>query len=424
MIAYRTRRLLRLAGKSLWLHRLRSVLTALGMVFGVGAVVAMLAVGEGAAREAQQQYLRLGSRNLIARSVKPPEAQNLSSGSTYVAVYGLTLDDYDAIRTTVPGLSRVVPRRDVPKDLWNGTRRITGAVFGTTPEYRDVTNLVVEYGRFLAEEDGHARANVCVLGAAVAETLFPTGIEPGATVRVAGDYYRVVGAVARRGTAPASGAGASGEEDTGIFVPLETVLERFSPLTMIRSSGQRSQERVELHQIVAEARDPDAVAGAASALRSLLAQRHQKQDVRLTVPLELLEEAARSKRVFTIVLALVGGLSLLVGGIGIMNIMLASVTERTREIGIRRALGARRKDVITQFLAETLVLSGGGGAIGLILGPVLAIVIQNAFEIQTVVTPISLGVSFSVSAFVGIVFGIYPASRAADLDPVEALRHD
>jgi putative ABC transport system permease protein len=424
VIAYRTRRLLRLAGKSLWLHRLRSLLTALGMVFGVGAVVAMLAVGEGAAREAQQQYLRLGSRNLIARSVRPPEAQNASAATTWVISYGLTLDDLEAVKGTVPGLSRIVPRREVPKDLWNGARKISGSVFGTTPEYQDVTNLFVEQGRFLTEEDGRTHANVCVLGATVAEALFPVGLEPAATVRVSGDYYRVVGVVARRGTAPASGAGASGEEDTAIFVPLETVLERFSPLIQVRLSGQRLNERVELHQIVAEAKDPEAVPAAAAAMRSLLAARHQKQDYRLTVPLELLEEAARSKRVFTIVLALVGGLSLLVGGIGIMNIMLASVTERTREIGIRRALGARRKDVVTQFLAETLVLSGGGGAVGLILGPVLAIVIRNAFEIQTVVTPISLGVSFSVSALVGIVFGIYPASRAADLDPVEALRHD
>jgi putative ABC transport system permease protein len=424
VIAYRTRRLLRLAGKSLWLHRLRSLLTALGMVFGVGAVVAMLAVGEGAAREAQRQYLRLGSRNLIARSVKPPEAQNASATTTWVIAYGLTLEDLAAVKATVPGLSRVVPRRDVPKDLWNGGRRVTGSVFGTTPEYKDVTNLVVEQGRFLAAEDGRTLANVCVLGASVASGLFPTGIEPGATVRVSGDYYLVVGVVARRGTAPASGAGASGEEDTAIFVPLETVLERFSPLIQVRASGSRINERVELHQIVAEAKDPDAVPGAAAALRSLLAARHQKEDYRLTVPLELLQEAARSKQVFTLVLALVGGLSLLVGGIGIMNIMLASVTERTREIGIRRALGARRKDVITQFLAETVVLSGGGGAVGLVLGPVLALVIRNAFDIDTVVTPISLGVSFSVSALVGIVFGIYPASRAADLDPVEALRHD
>ena len=424
MIGYRTRRIVRLASKSLWLHRLRSLLTALGMVFGVGAVVAMLAVGEGASRDAQQQYLRLGSKNLIVRSVKPPESSSASATKTWVVSYGLTLDDLEALKETVPGLARIVPRRDVPMDLWNGGKRVTGSVFGTVPAYREVTNLVVERGRFLTEEDGRARKNVCVVGAAVADGLFPAGDSLGGSVRVGSDYYQVVGVVARRGTAPASGAGASGEEDTAIFVPLESALERFSPIIQVRASGSRINERVELHQIVAEASSVDTVSPAAAALRALLSKRHPKQDTRLTVPLELLEEAARSKRLFTLVLACVGSLSLLVGGIGIMNIMLASVTERTREIGIRRALGARRKDIVLQFLAETILLSGGGGAIGLVVGPTIALVISRAFDVGTLVTPMSLAVAFSVSAGVGVVFGLYPASRAAGLDPVEALRHD
>jgi putative ABC transport system permease protein len=384
----------------------------------------MLAVGEGASRDAQQQFLRLGSRNLIVKSVKPPESSSATTQRTWVVSYGLTLDDLDAVRGTVPGLGRIVPRRDVPMDLWNGPRKVTGSVFATTPQYQDVTNLVVERGRFLTDADGTARANVCVLGATVAEKLFPSEDPLVATVRVGSDYWRVVGVVARRGTAPASGAGASGEEDTAIFVPLEAGLERFSPVIQVRSSGSRINERVELHQIVAEARTPEDVSAAAAAMRSLVAQRHPKQDVRVTVPLELLEQAARSKRLFTIVLALVGGLSLLVGGIGIMNIMLASVTERTREIGVRRALGARRKDIVLQFLSETLLLSGGGGALGLGLGPAMAYSIGRFFDVVTFVTPVSLVLAFSVSAGVGIVFGLYPAGRAADLDPVEALRHD
>jgi putative ABC transport system permease protein len=426
VIAWRARRVLRLAGKSIWLHRLRSLLTALGMVFGVGAVVAMLAVGEGASRDAQRQYLRLGSRNLIVRSVKPTDSASAgaSASRSWTVTYGLTLDDVKAVETTVPGLSRLVPRRDLPYDLWNGARKVVGSVFATTPDYREVTNLVLEQGRFLTEADSKTRSNVCVLGAAVADGLFPAGDALTGTVRVAADYWRVVGVVGKRGTAPASGAGASGEEDTAIFVPLDAGLERFSTVISTRTTGSRTSERVELHQLVAEARTPDDVPAAAAALRALLSQRHPKGDFRVTVPLELLEEAARSKRLFTIVLALVGGLSLLVGGIGIMNIMLASVTERTREIGVRRALGARRRDIVAQFLAETVLLSGGGGALGLLLGPALALAIRSAFDVQTYVTPISLAVAFSVSAGVGVVFGLYPAGRAADLDPVEALRHD
>ncbi len=419
----RGRRILGLAAKSLWLHKLRSLLTALGLVLGVGSVVAMLAIGEGASRDAQQQYLRLGSRNVIVKSVKPPESSSASTQRTWVVAYGLDLEDRDSVVETVPHVARLVARRDIPMDLWNGGRKITGNVFGTEPAYRDVTNLVVTRGRFLSEEDLRTRKNVCVVGAAVAEELFPAADPLAGAVRVGGDYYAVVGVVARRGTAPASGAGASGEEDTAVFVPLTAALERFSPLIQVRSSGSRTNERVVLHQLVMEVEGVEHVPAAASALRSLLGKRHPKQDVRITVPLELLEEAARTKRLFTLILASIAGISLLVGGVGIMNIMLANVTERTREIGVRRALGARRRDIVGQFLAETLLLSGIGGALGIGLGVALPALITRFTDMATVVTIPSLVLAFGVSAGVGIVFGLYPASRAADLDPVEALRH-
>ncbi|MEO8427542.1 MAG: FtsX-like permease family protein, partial [Verrucomicrobiota bacterium] len=266
--------------------------------------------------------------------------------------------------------------------------------------------------------------NVCVLGASAAEALF-AGLDPfSGSVRVGSDYYTVVGIVAKRGTAPASGAGASGDEDRAIFVPLATALERFSAIIQQRTSGGRSNERVELHQIVVEAETVDAVPATATALRALLAKRHPKEDVRLTVPLELLEEAAKTKRIFTIVLLSIAAISLLVGGIGIMNIMLASVTERTREIGIRRALGAKRRDIIIQFLVETVMLSGAGGLLGMVLGIAIPYVVSHFAGMVTIITAWSPILAFSISGLVGIVFGIYPAFRAANMDPVEALRHE
>jgi putative ABC transport system permease protein len=421
VILYRARRLVRLAAKSLWRHRLRSLLTMLGIIFGVGSVVAMLAVGEGESREAQERYGRLGVRNLIVQSVKPSEPTAASSQRSFVIEYGLTGKDVEAIRDTVPGISRIASRRDYPTKLWNGGRSLPGALIGVEPEYREVANLRVERGRFLEPSDA---ANVCVIGATVAEKLF-VGEDPLlGTVHAGSDYYRVVGVLERRGTAPASGAGASGDEDVAAFIPMEASIGRVGHLLVSRGSGSMSAERIEIHQLIVEAESPDAVPSTARALRALLERRHgRRDDVRVTVPLELLEEAARTKRNSAIVLGSIAAISLVVGGIGIMNIMLASVTERTREIGIRRALGARRKDIVRQFLAETVMLSGSGGAIGCLLGVLLPYLITRFFGMQTLVTPFSIALALSVSAVVGLVFGLYPASRASRLDPVEALRH-
>ena len=419
-----TGRLIRLSWKSLWLHRLRSLLTMMGVLFGVGSVVAMLAVGEGASEEAQAQIRRLGSRNLLLASVAPPTAGSASEQRTSVLSYGLLATEPERIRQTIPGIARLVARRDVPGEAWFGPRKFNTRLLGTEPAYAEVANLQVENGRFLTAADVAERRAVAVLGAEAARRLFLSADPLDRFVRFRSDAFRVVGVLAARGEGTGGTAGTGGESDDAIFIPLATLSERYGKTVLHQSSGSRSREAVQLHRITVEATTVADVPRVAESLRSFLEQAHPKDDVRLTVPLELLRQAEETKRIFTFVLAAIASISLLVGGIGIMNIMLASVVERTREIGIRRALGARKRHIVTQFLAETLVLCMGGGLLGLAAGFGFSRIAATFGDVRPVVTPFSLALSFGVCVSVGLAFGLYPAKRAADLDPVEALRHE
>jgi putative ABC transport system permease protein len=414
------RRVVVLAWKSLRLHRLRSLLTVLGIVFGVGSVVAMLAIGEGASREAQARIQRLGSRNLLLASVAPPAGEQVGQSVQRVLEYGLDRADVSRIRDTIPSVSGVVARRDIPKELRFGTRRVDGTVVGTDAAYAEVARLQVVAGRFLAPPDVEDRRPVCVLGSGVAERLFGPRDPVGTLLAAGTEPFRVIGVLAPRGEAQAGAA----ETDLAVFVPLEATDERYGETISSMRSGTFSLERVELHHVIVEAESTEAVPRVAEALRALVGRWHPRDDVRLTVPLELLEEARRTKREWTLILGAIAAISLLVGGIGIMNIMLASVLERTREVGIRRALGARKRHIVVHFLAETVLLSVGGGLLGLLLGIAIPIAITRFFAMSTHVTPESLVLAFGISALVGVVFGLYPAARAAELDPVEALRRE
>ncbi len=424
----RTLRLVRLGMRSLWLHRLRSLLTVLGIVFGVCSVIAMLAIGEGASFAAQEQIKSLGSQNIILRSVKPPPDEKITQQSGQLLLnYGLTYADIRAIQATIPGVLVIVPGRVIQDWVWNITTREDSDIVGTVPWYPEMHDHRVAQGRFFSEMETDGKASVCVLSAEMAKRLFPLDNPVGQTVRIQDRYYRVIGVME-----PQTGLSSDSEtadttsasERSRIFFPLQTVNTHYGDIIFKRRTGSREWEKAVLSEVTVKVDDPDNVIDVSLAIKDLLERKHKKLDYRMIVPLELLKRAEETKHLFNIVLGSIAAISLLVGGIGIMNIMLASVTERTREIGIRRALGAKRRDIIVQFLIETVILSGAGGVLGVLLGIAVPYVVTLCSGMHTIITFWAPPLAFTISAMVGIVFGIYPALRAADMDPIEALRHE
>jgi len=433
MFLFRLKRTIKLGAKSLWMHRLRSTLTALGVVFGVCSVIAMLAIGEGASREAQEQIARLGSRNIIIKTVKPAEQRTATGDTDTMNVYGLTYSDAERIRKTIPQVKQVIPMRRLTQRVWYRNRQVSAEVIGTIPWYPEVHPVRLRLGRFLSSIDMDYQQKICVVDEQVIEELFVVDDPIGRDIKIKNVYYRVVGMVTSTGpmqitgqaqnsapTSAAAGGGIAGN----IYIPLTAFKSSFGEMSVQYSGGVRQAEKVELQEITVMVDSTDSVLPVRDILDSLLRRFHRKKDYQIVVPLELLRQAARTKRIFSIVLGSIAAISLLVGGIGIMNIMLASVSERTREIGIRRALGARRRDIIVQFLSETVMLTLAGGALGIGLGSLIPYLITRFFYMPTVITGTSLLLSFGISGAIGIAFGLYPAYRAAWLDPIESLRHE
>lgn len=431
----KTSRTLLLALRSLWLHKLRAFLSVLGIIIGTAAVITLLALGEGSMHDALEDIKRAGATNIIIRSVKPSD-DSTSSRRTIVIRYGLNSSDYKGFQM-IDSVVRSVPMRIFPQEIRRLHRMQNGRVVGTTQAYQDVNQIKVAKGRFLldsdeidGEGDNTDMRNVVVLGSDIAAALFPLEDAVGQSIVLNKQQFVVVGVLAER-MATGSIGGSSGAEEynADVYIPLSTCRGRYGERIYLRSSGSRGGEEVELHQVTLTISDMDKVRSAGAAVRDQLETSHPKKDYAVTVPLDRLEEAERTRARYTIFLFFIASISLLVGGIGIMNIMLATVTERTREIGIRRALGARRVDITFQFLIEALAQTFAGGLIGLLLGlmfvyglPPLAALFGNSLPTRLHVYGIYAAIS--VDMVVGIVFGLYPAFRASRLDPIEALRHD
>ena len=413
---------IQLGVKNLLLHKLRSFLTMLGLVFGVGSVIAMLAVGEGASEVALEQIRKLGSRNIIVTAMKPTSEQGASNVRTMISIYGLLYSDVDNIAATIPTVTRMVPVKSMQKSGRLGQRELDLRIVGTTHDWFDLVSRPLIAGRTIVASDVADKCNVVVLTEHGARNLLATEACVGEYLRLGSNYYEVIGIVKSEGAS--EGASQTPDQQTDAYIPISVAKERYGDFFSQMKSGTNIRELVELHQIIIEVDDEKHVEAAAKAIERNLSISHKKKDYQVSVPLTLLRQAEETKRTFNVVLGAIAGISLLVGGIGIMNIMLANVTERTREIGIRRAIGAKQRQIVAQFLIETVVLSFSGGLIGIGLGVVIPWMIEKLANMPTIVNLSSLVLSLGISVSVGIIFGIYPAFRAARLDPIVALRHE
>jgi len=435
---------IRLGLKNLRLHLLRSILTALGIILGVMAVITMVSIGEGSKQEALAQLERLGAKNLIVRSKKPAEDQQQGGQQTsFVSEYGITYADLDVIRSNFTDAEHIVPAKTVGGQMLRADKRMVSQAFGVTPQLKDVAKLRVDRGRYLSQADLDERAMVGVIGHEVARSLFPFDDPLGNTMRIDDKVIRVVGILKPVGLSGGSGGALVGRDlNLDVQIPITTARSVFGDEVFRRSSGNFSASEVEIEEIFIASPWRERVLADAARLKRLMAALHPNEDdLTFVIPYELLENARKSAMTWNLVLGAIAGISLLVGGIGIMNIMLASVTERTREIGIRRALGATRPHIVWQFLVETGVLSAIGGLMGIALGVGLSLLIgwavpllpdapmvgqyfDSDFSLPTVITTWSIVLSFSVATATGLIFGIYPAVIASKKDPIVALRHD
>jgi putative ABC transport system permease protein len=419
--------LISLGIRDLHAHKLRSLLTALGVIFGVAAVICMLSIGEAASAEQLEQIRLLGSQNIVLRSVEPPKSQEVGQNKEQsIKKYGLTSNDIERL-AELPDVRAIARMRDVANTVIHGARQFDGHILGTSENYFHVVNVRLARGRALAALDGEEHAKVCVIGAAVARELFLEDDPLGQTITVqsgssGGIPYTVIGILAGVVTAgnPARGLAAR-DINRDIYIPLDTADLRYGNVKVSMSGGSFEAKDVPFSDVYVHIEPQERVLAVSHMAERVLTHERKEMDFTMTVPLELLQQAEQLKRNSQIVLGSIASISLLVGGIGIMNIMLASVTERTREIGIRRALGAKRHHITAQFLIQTLILSVLGGLIGIALGVGLAHLVTLIVNWQTIVPLWGVLLSFLVSALVGIVFGLYPARAAARLDPIEAL---
>lgn len=426
---------LKTATRSLWLQKLRTFLSVLGIIIGTAAVISLMSFGEGSMHEALEKIKEMGATNIIIRSVKPVNEESVSSAS-FFANYGLDEKDLDRI-TNISTVTRAVPLRIFRQQMAYRGENHMGRVVGTTRAYADVHKFQLASGRFLTDEENLEMKNNAVIGSELAERLFPVESPLGKLIRIdlsAGKplAFTVVGVVKpRMPTGGTGGSQAAEQFNSDMYIPIETCNARFGERIYFQEAGSRTGEQVVFHQITLTVDSMDNVKETANIIRTLLESKtgRRSKDWAMTIPLDKLEEAEETKERYLTMLFAIAFITVFVGGIGIMNIMLASVTERIREIGVRRALGAKQRDIIVQFLTEAVVQTIIGGLLGVIFG--IAAVYASPFVWEWLTSdPLpsklhvwSIFIAVAAAVVVGVLAGLYPAIKAAKLDPIEALRH-
>ncbi|MDQ7054199.1 MAG: ABC transporter permease [candidate division KSB1 bacterium] len=391
-------------------HKMRSFLTMLGIIFGVAAVISMLSIGEGARREALEQIAQMGMRNILIQTI-PSEDIEEGSDRTNQAT-GLRFADVLALEKVNPLIEAVVPQRLIAAEAQYGSERLDVMVTATMPDFVRLMNYRAMQGSFFNYLDELEKRRVCVLGASIKRDLFYFKNPLGEKIKIDRDWFTVIGVMEYK----LAGRSVAGYDlNKQIYIPYFTAQQRFP----------RETFEAEIDRIVASVSEVDRIREAANIVNATLNRLHREvQDYQISIPVELLRQRQKTQRIFNVVMGAIASISLLVGGIGIMNIMLASVMERTREIGIRRAIGATRRDILSQFLFESASLSILGGIIGILLGWGMTGLITFYAGWKTVVSVFAVLLAFGVSAAVGIIFGLYPARKAAFLDPIESLRYE
>lgn len=406
---------IRLAIRGLIDHKFRSFLTMLGIIFGVASVITMLSIGEGAKLAAIAKYQDLGVNNIIIREKKLSDDELEETRAKFSE--GLSLQDASVIKEIVPGVVRTASQSEISSEVKFGDKSSKSSVIGITPEFIEMFNYKADKGDFITADQYKRNLRVCVLGASVAAHLFRNEDPIGKMVKIEDQWMEVVGILKSKTLFTETvGELAARDLNTDVYVPLTTFLNRFSHENPLAS---------QIQQITVQVDNSDHLAEASKLIDAILQRHHfNNADYNIVIPFELLRQEEKEKEIYNFLLGAIAAISLLVGGIGIMNIMLATVMERTREIGVRRAIGARKSDIMSQFVSEAVAISITGGIIGVILGISLSLTVSLFTDISTCIRLYSVLIAFGFSVLVGICFGYLPAKNAANLKPVDSIRYE